>query len=307
MTNNESTFTSQSTPPVGGFAEVDGRRLYVHREGDGGPAVVFLPGASAVGLDYHGLQQQVAEFSTAVVYDRGSSGYSDDTPHPFTAAEYATELRDLLRGQDIPGPYVLVAHSLGGGFAQRFAQLYPDDVAGLVWVDAFERDWDDYMPAELSLAAGEEMQPTREQLEQALPFMRDMIAQMLAEFPDEVRAAMVEYHTSDRWISVGMAERSMMVAMAEELKAGPGLPDVPLIALTPLAVDPSQAALMTEELLKTMHDAKVDVYDALAASVPNGEHRRMEETNHTDIVYKDADAVVQAIRDVVDRATPSDV
>jgi hypothetical protein len=40
--------------------------------GSGGPAVVFLPGASAVGLDYFGVQQLVSRFTTAAVHDRGA-------------------------------------------------------------------------------------------------------------------------------------------------------------------------------------------------------------------------------------------
>jgi hypothetical protein len=38
-------------PPLGRRYDADGRRLWLHRAGAGGPAVVFLPGASAVGLD----------------------------------------------------------------------------------------------------------------------------------------------------------------------------------------------------------------------------------------------------------------
>ena len=49
-----------SAPPLGQFYEVGGRRLWLHRSGRGGPAVVFLPGASAVGLDYLNIGDQAA-------------------------------------------------------------------------------------------------------------------------------------------------------------------------------------------------------------------------------------------------------
>ncbi|MCM6778744.1 alpha/beta hydrolase [Nocardia sp. CDC159] len=131
----DSISSARFVPPVGGFQEVERRRVFVHRAGGGGPAVVFLPGASAVGLDYFGVQQGVSRFTTAVVYDRGGTGYSDRLPLPRTAAAVAGELRQLLRAQNIAGPYVLAAHSLGGLYAHRFAQLFPWDVAGLVWMD----------------------------------------------------------------------------------------------------------------------------------------------------------------------------
>ncbi|MGK4582184.1 alpha/beta fold hydrolase [Kitasatospora sp. HPMI-4] len=304
MTAN-STSSDQLTPPLGGFQEINGRRIFVHRSGSGGPAVVFLPGASAVGLDYFGIQQQVSRFSTAVVYDRAGTGYSDPAPLPRTAAEVVTELHELLHAQGIAGPYVLVAHSLGGGYAHRFAQLYPQDVAGLVWLDAFHRDWDDFVPPEASLAAGEQMAPTAEQLQQALPFMRGFVAEMLADYPEHVRQSLVEYHVSERWIHAGIAERASMSALADELRAGPDIPDVPLIALTPLAVDPAQQALMSEETLRGIHEGKTRLYEALANSVSHGEHRILPDTNHSQLCFERADAVVQAIRDVVDRATRS--
>jgi len=104
----------------------------LHRSGAGGPAVVFVPGASAVGLDYLNIHDRISEVTTSVLYDRGGTGWSDRAERPRTAAEVATELRDLLRAADVPGPYVLVAHSLGGTYVRRFAQLFPDQVAGLV-------------------------------------------------------------------------------------------------------------------------------------------------------------------------------
>ena len=47
-------------------------------------------------------------------------------------AEVVTELHDLLAAADVPGPYVLVGHSLGGAFDLLYARTYPDEVAALV-------------------------------------------------------------------------------------------------------------------------------------------------------------------------------
>ncbi|MEU2510792.1 alpha/beta fold hydrolase [Streptomyces syringium] len=302
MTKN-TTSSVQFTHPVGGFQESDGRRIFVHRSGSGGPAVVFLPGASAVGMDYFGVQQEVSQFTTAVVYDRGGTGYSDDVPLPRTAAAVATELHELLHAQEISGPYVLVAHSLGGAYAHRFAQLYPQEVAGLVWLDAFHRDWDDFMPPEARLAASVQMSPTEEQLRQGLPAIRQMCAELLVDYPEQVRKPLIEYHVSDKWIHAGIAERASMADLATELREGPDLPDVPLIALTPMGIDPGQQALMPEKTLQAMHDGKERLYAAMASRVSQGEHRVLADTGHSQLVFERRDAVVQAIRDVVDRAT----
>lgn len=303
MTDN-STSSDRLTPPIGGFQEIDGRRVFVHRSGSGGPAVVFLPGAGAVGLDYFGVQQGVSQFTTALVYDRGGTGYSDPLPLPRTAAAVAMELRELLRAQNIAAPYVLVAHSLGGLYAHRFAQLYPQDVAGLVWLDALHRDWDDFMPPAAGLAAIERMAPDREQLEQMRPALREMRAELLADYPEHMREALIDAKASDEWTRSGIAERTDLAELATELRAGPNLPDVPVVALTVLGADPGQQALTSERTLREMHEGRTRLDAALVSAVSYGQQRILSDTAHHRLCFDRPDAVVQAIRDVVDRARP---
>jgi len=281
--------TNTSAPPIGGFQEVDGRRVFVHRSGGGGPAVVFLPGAGAVGLDYFGVQQGVSQFTTAVVYDRGGTGYSDPVPLPRTAAAVATELRELLRAQNIAAPYVLAAHSLGGFYAHRFSQLYPQDVAGLVWMDALHRDWDQFMPPDLRLAATERTAPDLDQLERMRPALRETYTELRAGYPGHVRQALIDAKVSAEWLRVGIAERTTLVELARELQAGPNIPDVPVIALTVLGDQSSSEG-------KTRMDA------ALVGSVSRGEQRILADTLHHRLCFDRPDAVVRAVRDVVDRA-----
>ncbi|WNV85632.1 alpha/beta hydrolase [Umezawaea sp. Da 62-37] len=291
---NDSPAPPRLVPPVGGFQEIDGRRLFVHRSGSGGPAVVFLPGAGAVGLDYLGVQQGVSRFTTAVVYDRGGTGYSDPVALPRTAAAVAAELRELLRAQDVAGPYVLAAHSLGGFHAHRFAQLYPHDVAGLVWLDALHRDWDTFMPPALHLAETERTAPDLEQLVRTRPALRETYAELRADYPEHVRRALVDAKVSADWLRVGIAERTGLTGLAAELRTGPDIPDVPLIALTVVGADPAQ---------QEMHEGRTRMDAALVSAVSRGEQRVLSDTLHHRLCFDRPDAVVQAIRDVVDLAT----
>ncbi len=63
-------------------------------------------------------------------------GRSDQVSTPRTATDLITEWHDLLATAGVPGPYVLVGHSIGGLFTLLYARTYPDQVAGMVLVDA---------------------------------------------------------------------------------------------------------------------------------------------------------------------------
>ncbi|MFI6739913.1 hypothetical protein ACIBI9_43920 [Nonomuraea sp. NPDC050451] len=60
--------------PLGRRYQVGARQLFLHRSGTRGPAVVFLPGASALGLDYLNLHDRISAFTTSVLYDRAGTG-----------------------------------------------------------------------------------------------------------------------------------------------------------------------------------------------------------------------------------------
>jgi pimeloyl-ACP methyl ester carboxylesterase len=72
-----------------------------------------------------------------VAYTR--AGYIGSDPAedgPRDSATIVAELRDELKKRNLPPPYVLVGHSLGGLYMQYFARNYPKDVVGLVLVDS---------------------------------------------------------------------------------------------------------------------------------------------------------------------------
>lgn len=102
-----------SAAPLGTRYEVAGGTMLLHRSGAGGPTVVFLAGGGMFGLYYWNVHNLVAEFTTSVVYDRLGTGWSDVVDLPRSGTQITDDLRELLRAAAVPGPYVLVGHSLG--------------------------------------------------------------------------------------------------------------------------------------------------------------------------------------------------
>jgi pimeloyl-ACP methyl ester carboxylesterase len=84
-----------------------------------------------------------------VAYDRAGLGWSDPSPNPRDAHTMAVELYKMLTSAQIPGPYILVGHSLGGSVSRQFAAKYPGEVAGLIMVDSAHEQQVKHFPESL--------------------------------------------------------------------------------------------------------------------------------------------------------------
>lgn len=119
----------------GRYVDVDGLRIHLTDEGAGAPSVVILHGAGESSYSWAHVRRGLAGFTRVVSFDRPGLGASDPRPSG-RPMDPVGELRRLLVAADIPGPYVLVGHSLGGLIARLFAVRHPEDIAGLVLVDS---------------------------------------------------------------------------------------------------------------------------------------------------------------------------
>ncbi len=117
------------------FVDVGGYKLRLQTAGLGTPTVVLDSGFGD-GLGVWGdVFPEVARFTRVAAYDRAGLGESELGPEPRSFVQIATELNTLLHRADIPPPYVLVGHSMGGGDIRAFAHLFKEEVAGIVFID----------------------------------------------------------------------------------------------------------------------------------------------------------------------------
>jgi pimeloyl-ACP methyl ester carboxylesterase len=128
----------QKYPPPGKLLDVGGHRLHINCMGpeNDGPAVIFEAGSGGSSTGWGLVQSEVAKFAQTCAYDRAGCGWSEPGPKPRTVHKIAEELHTLLENAEIVAPYILVGHAFGGINAQVFASMYPDDVAGIVLVEA---------------------------------------------------------------------------------------------------------------------------------------------------------------------------
>ncbi|WNQ14071.1 alpha/beta hydrolase [Paenibacillus aurantius] len=292
--------------PVNGcFYSVEGRQLFLHRSGTGTPAVVFIPAAGMIGLDYDNIHRRISKSTTSVIYDRAGTGWSDPVKLPRSAAEVTNELRSLLHTAGVPAPYLFVGHSLGGLYACRYAQSYPDEVAGMLLLEPPHEDFLSHTP---KLKKRHLPQQAYTILRTALTYKRTfrrLFDRMFEKWPDSVRQPLVEYHL--RTLSSTMTERkNLNNKLYQELREGGDLPDVPLIVVTGTGIDPFLTPVVSSSFLREsmepFTEAKKTIYTRLARSVPQGEHRLFPDAGHTTIHTDSPDEVVEAIETLLGHA-----
>lgn len=130
---------------VGRAVDIGGRTLNIDCSGEGSPAVIIMPGAGGRfggygGHNWRKVQPEIAKLTRFCWYDRAGEGWSDPPPAPPTSASITSDLHELLQRAPVPGPYILVGHSIGGDYARIYAGRFPAEVAGLVLVDSANPD-----------------------------------------------------------------------------------------------------------------------------------------------------------------------
>jgi pimeloyl-ACP methyl ester carboxylesterase len=121
---------------------VNGRQVEIATAGAGGPAtVVFEAGLGEDWTHWDEVASNVALQARVFAYSRPGFGASDPPTTPRDPKQIVEELRTLLASQGYAPPYVLVGHSMGGGYMELFAKSHADEVVGVVLVDPRHRDF----------------------------------------------------------------------------------------------------------------------------------------------------------------------
>jgi pimeloyl-ACP methyl ester carboxylesterase len=126
------------TPPPGALVDVGGHKVHLYCTGSEGPTVVLLAGASSFSIDWALVQPKLS--SRTCAFDRPGYAWSDKAGVVDDGNQVARDLHEVLLRTNQPRPYVLVGHSLGGLFARLMYDTFPEDVGGMVLIDAAHED-----------------------------------------------------------------------------------------------------------------------------------------------------------------------
>src|SRR5437763_306608 len=282
---------SQSGAPVAasgdfsGLIEIgDGRKMYLECRGSGKPTVILESGyrndadiwSTPLEPGMSSVFPQVAKFTRVCAYDRPGTfldashlGRSTAVPMPRTARDLVSDLHTLLQTAHVPAPYVIAAHSFGGIFARLYASTYPNEVVGMVLIDALSE----------KVRSG----LTPEQWKSYVNFGFTKPTPGLEKYKD--------IETLDVNASLDQMEKA---------NSARPLRPMPLIVLTqgqPFDLSPWQP--LRADFPKALDRAWHTAQDALATLAPNAKHKIATNSSHY-IQAQEPQLVIDAIKQVVE-------
>jgi pimeloyl-ACP methyl ester carboxylesterase len=233
--------------------------------GEGSPVVLLLGGRAAA---WKPIQAEINRITRSCVFDHTGSN-----PNPLTAEEIAHNVHTLLEDAHVTAPYVLVGFSVGGYITRLFANLYLDEVVGMVLLDSSHADQNARFLA-------------------ALPPETSKDCQELKDYRAELQGPHI--------IPVAPQISLDFDASADKVRAVEGnLGNLPLVVLT--AGRSEWPDCFPLEVQQQLDQAWLDMQDDLASLSTSSTHLVAEESDHSfaeqpEMVIDTIQQVVQAVQ-----------
>ena len=239
-------------------------------KGTGEPTIIMENG-----LDYPSWSSpRFSKISRTCIYLRVGMG-QEPAKGPRTTLDQVNDLHELLKLTGIPGPYILVGHSIAGFNLLLYTNRYPDEVVGLVCVDCRYPIFIDLFIEKLKTAYADNPDAEAKVHQQMVAFYVD------EELPDET------FWTNYK-------EKLDLYESAIQVRKVTSLGDRPFVVLV---ADYTQTALSDEEIYfnKSWNEGQV----LLSQLSSQGRTKVVYGTTHLSILYHAV--VTEAIQEVYDK------
>lgn len=125
---------------VGEIVNVDGKDINVYQIGkqDSQQTIVYIQGLGSgdTVISTRPLFDKLKDDFHIYLIDRAGNGMSSDTKADRTVEEIVEEYRLALKQSSSNKKYILMAHSIGGMYAEYWASRYPEEVEAIIYLDA---------------------------------------------------------------------------------------------------------------------------------------------------------------------------
>ncbi len=301
---------SYSVPDDGVMVPAGDHRLFSLVKGEGRPTVVFESGLAGHTFLWWHIQNEIAEKTSAVSYDRAENGWSENRKDRATSDSVAFELRTALRNLGFEGPFVFVAHSVGSLYIEHFARLFPESVAGVVFVDPLSTEIRllDKVSSTASNRYGTSEAKVRRSRRSALlarlgikALLRKSVERGLGlkrlQLPEHQHGLLLDYYLLPKPYEIAAGELENLPESCEQIRNLGSFPEVPLKILHH---DPKRYIAMLMNNGYTMEEAKEveevwnKIHKDLLGLSPDSEYIEVKGSGHS-IPSDDPEAVVQAV------------
>lgn len=283
-------------PPPGVLVNVDGYKMHLYCAGEGSPTIILDHVGDGSSVDWALIQPQLAQHARVCAYDRAGFGWSDADPAPRTMAQQVHELHELLQGANEEGPYILVGHSYGANVSRVYAVMYPEEVVGMVLMDAGIMGDDPRYPPELQSGAESESKMLHAARWLA-PFgvirlTRPLMGLQTYDLPEDARIASASFAVLPGYFQSLIAQGESMPTVLREEHGVTSLGNIPLMIL--VATEPDNA------IRKVWNQANIE----MTGLSTNSSYRIVKGATHMSLVYRQEDAQIstEAILLVLDAA-----
>ena len=293
-------------PAPGQLVDVGGYKLHIHCTGNNSPTVIVLAGSGVPSTYYWLIQNGAAESTRVCVYDRAGYAWSEEGNRDLSPLGQVDDLEALLSNADIQPPYILAGHSYGGYIARLYAQAHPDEVAGLVMIDsAHEDQWTNYPPSIRDSAKQMYSGPNKPFNVFLIGMMRSLQAllplrdPMVEYFPTEVAERLAAIQKLHPHILYTVKAEVSDMALGNSPRVT-DLGDIPMVVITHGV--PITLMGQSEEANSGFERVNLEMQTRLLSLSTDTKQVFAEQSNHDEIPVKQADLVIQAIGDLLNRS-----